>query len=156
MNVLKPTIMKKNIISLVLVSSLISAAVLTGCRPSTSREEAAQAELKQAKIELAEAQRAANATEWQSFKDESEIKIKDNAVRISSLKLKITKSGKALDKLYQEKVEALELQNKALEAKMNDYEKTGKNNWQSFKREFNHDMDELGNAMKDLTTNNTK
>jgi len=148
--------MKKNIISLILVSSFISAAVLTGCSPSTSREEAAQAELKQAKNELVEAQRAANASEWQTFKDESEIKIKDNEIRIASLKLKINNSGKALDKLYQEKVDALEVQNKALEAKMNDYEKTGKNNWQSFKREFNHDMDELGNAMKDITINNTK
>lgn len=26
--------------------------------------------------------------------------------------------------------------------------------WKSFVREFNHDMDELGNALKDFTTDN--
>ena len=29
-------------------------------------------------------------------------------------------------------------------------------NWESFKREFNHDMDEIGQALKDLTVDNKK
>jgi hypothetical protein len=28
--------------------------------------------------------------------------------------------------------------------------------WEKFKREFNHDMDELGKSLKDLTVNNKK
>ena len=31
-----------------------------------------------------------------------------------------------------------------------------KEDWEKFKVEFNHDMEELGNAFKDLTVKNTK
>ncbi len=40
--------------------------------------------------------------------------------------------------------------------KMNDYKANGKENWEIFKKEFNHDMDELGKAFKDLTVKNVK
>jgi len=39
---------------------------------------------------------------------------------------------------------------------MDDYKQDGKENWEKFKAEFNHDMDELGKAFKDLTINNIK
>lgn len=35
------------------------------------------------------------------------------------------------------------------------YEKS-QSDWETFKREYNHDMDELGNALKDLTVDNKK
>jgi hypothetical protein len=38
---------------------------------------------------------------------------------------------------------------------MDTYEKK-QSDWESFKREFNHDMDELGQALKDLTVDNKK
>jgi hypothetical protein len=148
--------MKKNIISHILVASLISVVIFTGCGPSTPREEDAKAEVKEAKNELNEAKRAATAEEWQAFKDESEVKIKNNEIRMAELKVKIKKSGKELDALYQNKVDALEQQNKAMKARIDTYEINRTNDWESFKREFNHDMDELGKAMKDLTVDNKK
>ena len=39
---------------------------------------------------------------------------------------------------------------------MEDYKADSKENWESFKTEFNHDMDELGNAFRDLTIDNKK
>ena len=39
---------------------------------------------------------------------------------------------------------------------MDDYKETGKENWLIFKMEFNRDMDELGQAFKDLTVKNVK
>jgi DNA-directed RNA polymerase subunit N (RpoN/RPB10) len=33
------------------------------------------------------------------------------------------------------------------------YEKS-QSDWEAFKREFNHDMEELGKALKDLTVDN--
>jgi hypothetical protein len=40
--------------------------------------------------------------------------------------------------------------------KMNGYKAEGKDKWENFKTEFNHDMDELGNALSDLGKNNVK
>ena len=39
---------------------------------------------------------------------------------------------------------------------MSDYKADGKENWEKFKAEFGHDMDELGNAFRDLTVKNVK
>ena len=39
---------------------------------------------------------------------------------------------------------------------MDEYNQEGKENWEKFKTEFSHDMDELGKAFKDLTVKNTK
>jgi hypothetical protein len=38
--------------------------------------------------------------------------------------------------------------------KLADYQDDGQSEWISFKNEFNHDMDELGKAFKDLTVQN--
>jgi len=43
-----------------------------------------------------------------------------------------------------------------MKQKLGDHKEDGKENWNAFKKEFNHDMDELGNAFKDLTVNNVK
>jgi len=148
--------MKKTIISLVVVATLISGAIFTGCGPSTPREDAAKTEVLEANEELKDARKAATAEEWKAFKDESELKIRDNEVRIAELKSKIKKSGKELDALYNKKIDALEQQNKDMKARIDVYEKNNKSDWESFKREFNHDLDKLGKALKDLTVNNTK
>ena len=83
------------------------------------------------------------------------LKIKENEVRIAELKVKMKKPGKILDPLYEKKIEMLEQKNIDLKAKMEAYEKN-QSDWESFKREFNHDMDELGSALKDLTVDNKK
>jgi hypothetical protein len=35
------------------------------------------------------------------------------------------------------------------------YDKS-QSNWESFKREFNHDMDEIGKSLEDLTVDNKR
>ena len=43
-----------------------------------------------------------------------------------------------------------------MKKKLEDYQAEGKDSWETFKTEFSHDMDALGNAFKDLTVNNVK
>ena len=43
-----------------------------------------------------------------------------------------------------------------MKKRLEDYKADSKDKWESFKTEFNHDMDELGSAFKDLTVKNTK
>ncbi|MFZ4549860.1 MAG: hypothetical protein ACOYN4_20595 [Bacteroidales bacterium] len=148
--------MKKQIITFIVATTFISTALLTACNPGTPKEDAAQDRVADAKEELKDARKAATAEEWKAFKDESELKIRDNEIRIAELKTKIKKSGKELDAVYEKNIDALEQQNKAMKTRIDVYEKDFTSDWESFKREFNHDMDELGNALKDLTVNNKK
>jgi outer membrane murein-binding lipoprotein Lpp len=146
--------MKKTLIALMVVATIATASALTGCGPSTPKEDAAQTKVDEAQQDLNDAQRAATAEEWQAFKDETDIKIKENELRIAELKVKMKKSGKAIDAIYEKKIDDLEQQNMDMKARVEAYEQTGKTEWEAFKQEFNHDMDELGNALKDLTVDN--
>jgi pyruvate/2-oxoglutarate dehydrogenase complex dihydrolipoamide acyltransferase (E2) component len=153
--------MKKSIFTLAVVTSLILVAILIGCQSSAQKEKAAQDKVQEAKQDLEAAQNAANteakkvatAEEWKVFKSETEEKIKNNDKSIAELKIKIKKPGKTFDALREKKIDELEQQNKNLKARLEAYEKSQRD-WESFKLEFNHDMDELGKALKDLTVDN--
>ena len=66
------------------------------------------------------------------------------------------KVGLTSNPFYKHEVETLEAKNDSLQAKMDNYKGEGDDNWTIFKEEFNYDMDELANALKDLTGKNSK
>ena len=155
--------MKKTIFTLAIATMLITGTIYTGCQSQTQKSETARDKVQDAKEDLRdarkdaniEAQKVATAEEWKTFRLESDAKISDNESRIAKLKVKMNKPGKTLDARYEKKIDALEQKNKELKTRIEEYE-TSQSDWQSFKREFNHDMDELGQAFKDLTGNNEK
>jgi hypothetical protein len=98
-----------------------------------------------------------NSKEIEKFRSETNEKIKENEKAIADFKEKMSKEKQEVREKYDKKIAQVEQKNKALKKKLADYkEGNEKNSWQSFKREFNHDMDELGKGIKDLTVNNVK
>jgi flagellar biosynthesis GTPase FlhF len=154
--------MKKSTYNLA-ITMLIAGSVFTSCESQAQKDEkeknrieTEQKELNERKIEVnAAAQKVADAEDWKQFKAASELKIKENEIRIDELKLKKSKPGKMLDELYQNRIEALVTRNKELKERIYSYEKN-QSDWEVFKREFNHDMDELGKALKDFSVDNKK
>jgi hypothetical protein len=55
-----------------------------------------------------------------------------------------------------QKFAALEKKNDELRKKLDNCDATKTDNWTSFKEEFYHDMNELGQAIKDIGVNNEK
>lgn len=147
----------KKVIYPLAIALVLTAVILTGCNttPSTPEVEAAQAEVDSAKLELKAAQKAATTEEWEAFKAESETKIRTNELSIADFKDRISASAPKSDALYLEKINKLEQQNKDMKARIDNYEKM-QSDWASFKNEFNHDMDELGTALKDILVDNKK
>ena len=153
--------MQKSIFILTVTAILVAGITFASCETSAQKADSAQNKVEDAKADLKDAQKdanvaaqkAANAEEWRVFKSEIEIKIKDNENLLAELKTKKKSSGKSLDATYTKSIEALEQRNKDLNARLMAYDK-GQSDWDSFKREFNHDMDELGNALKNITVNN--
>lgn len=153
--------MKKAIFFLAIAGLFIGGSTFTSCQSPAEKAEEAQADVQEARENLAEAQQEAGeemqqadaAAEWETFKADAEAKIDANQVRIDELRAEIKKPGKTFDQLYKEKIDALQERNKALRKKIAD-RKPEDPDWAAFKREFNHDMDELGKAFKDLTVNN--
>jgi len=151
----------KNSIKLVVIPVFLAATVFSGCNSPEQKVDNARENVQDAKQELnteqananAEAQKAASAEEWKVFKSETQLKIEDNEKRIAELKIKLKKPGKLLDPAYQKRIDALELKNQEMKSRIDAYEKN-QSNWETFKREFSHDMDELGMAIKDFTVDN--
>lgn len=153
--------MKTLVINFLVSLVVLAMAILGGCQSSAEKVDAAKENVEEAKEELqevkaevqADATKVANAEEWSVFKSDAEIKIKENEIRIGDLRVKMKKSGKTFDAMYEKNIIALEQKNKDLRTKISNYE-SNQSDWEAFKREFNHDMDELGQAIKDLTVNN--
>jgi capsule polysaccharide export protein KpsE/RkpR len=161
--------MKKIIRNLVAIICIVGF-ILVGCKSSTEEEKAAQEKVQDAeenvqdakenvqdaKDSLVSAKKAATAEEWRTFKNVTDSIINYNEARIAELKLKMKKTGKSIDAKYEKNIEVLEQKNKNLKLKMETYKNDANADWQSFKSEFNHDMDKIGQALKDLTIDNKK
>ena len=155
--------MKKTFFILAITTALTGGTIFSGCKSPAEKADDAQQKVQDAKAQLDSAQneaneaekKAATAEEWKTFKIESEAKISSNEATIAELREKMKTSGKTMDALYEKRIDALEKQNNDLKTKIETYDQS-QSNWESFKREFNHDMDELGKSLKDLTVDNTK
>lgn len=154
--------MKKSILTLA-AASLMFGTVTTGCKSNTEKEADAIENVQDATEDLNEVsqdvkldeQLAANDEEWKIFKSETETKIAANETIINNLKAEMNKPGSKYDAVYAKNIELLEKKNANLRSRIADYDKT-RSDWESFKREFNSDMDELGKSLKDLTVDNKK
>ncbi|MCB9299558.1 MAG: hypothetical protein H6566_02855 [Lewinellaceae bacterium] len=149
--------MKKIIFILVVATTFIAGIAITGCQSSTQKEEEGTGMMNDNDTQegMNPMHEMNNTEEWEVFKSESEAKIKDIEIRIAELKVQMDKKGTALDEIYAKRIDTLEQKVKDLKKKMENFD-NGQSDWESFKREFNHDMDELGQAFKDLTVNNEK
>jgi|SRR5579859_4599482 len=146
--------MKNRILAFALTGAIamvgLSAIAQENKKASNARKEVASSkrDLKEAKID--------SAADFQRFKKEAEVKIRENQMKITELKAKKSDDSREIRQKYDKKVLALEQKNNELRSKIKKSDGTKPDMWTSFKREFNHDMEELGRAFKDLGVNNTK
>lgn len=146
----------KKIIFAFVVLTFVTGITVVSCKPATKEENEATEKAQEANQELIDVKKAATAQEWQAFKNSGDSLINKNDEKIAELKLKMKNTGKSIDTKYKDNIEVLEQKNKDLKVKMETYKNDTNADWQSFKSEFNHDMDELGQSLKDFTVDNKK
>ena len=136
-------------------SAMMAGAVLTSCDSKQEKVEDAKEEVTEAKEELKDAQQEVNA-EYPAFRKENDERIAANQTEIDRLRKIVAKPGeKPLDNARRDRIDDIERRNTDLRTRLDGYE-TKRSNWDEFKREFNHDMDELGNSFKDMGKDNVK
>jgi DNA polymerase II small subunit/DNA polymerase delta subunit B len=154
--------MKKSIIVLAAASVMVGNVFLS-CKSNSEKESDAVEKVQDAKENLDDVTEdinedtisKANDAEWQTYKSEAIKTITANETRIAELKKAINKPGTTFDKAYVKSIASLEDKNASLKIKITNYE-NNQTDWDSFKREFNSDMNELGTAIKEVTTKNKK
>lgn len=147
--------MKKSIIVLA-VASVIAGNAILSCKSNTEKESDAKENLDGVTEAINnDSISKANDAEWQRYKSEAITTITANEMRIAELKKAINKPGTTFDKTYVKSIVSLEDKNASLKVKITNYE-NNQTDWDSFKREFNSDMNELGTAINNVTTKNNK
>src|SRR5690606_792064 len=106
-----------------------------------------------AKIDLTLA-RQDSISEFQQFKTDFQNKIAVNEKTIAGLKLSIEGANQENKVLFEKKLVELEEKNNDLKIKLAEYKEEDTDQWEAFKLEFKHDMDELGKAFSDFTVSN--
>lgn len=139
--------MKKQILKIAFTSA-IALTSITAFAQENKQAANARIELHEAKIDSAE--------DFNRFKKQAEAAIKDNKRKIKDLKAKKSEASKEEKENYNKKVKALEEKNENLKTKIHGSSKTTTEKWVAFKREFNHDIEELGKAIRDIAKDNTK
>ncbi|MFD1553372.1 hypothetical protein [Putridiphycobacter roseus] len=166
--------MKKQFIYIMTVG-LMAGTLLTSCG------EASKNDLKDAKEDMSEVtgdlkrankdaklevKNAVNA-QWDTFKTQSDLAISSTEAEILVLREKIAKANDAQRKKLNAALDKLEKKNQELKAEIAernqkikeeaiDFDEAAKESEKEFEREFNHDMKELGTALKDLFKNNVE
>lgn len=147
-----------------LIAALIAiGTIFLGCQSNEKKVENSREEVQEEEQDLNQAQQEAVKEtkkevlneEWNAYKIEALEKINKNEIRITELKAKKAKKGELLDPLYEKRIENLERKNAELKAKIDKYE-SEQSDWETFKREFNHDMNELGDALQKFDKDNAK
>jgi len=154
--------MKKTMIGIA-AAMFVAGSIFSSCSSPEQKEEHAEkkvedakADVKDAKQDLAEAQQGSNISEYQKFKNDANEEINNNDRKIAELRVEL-KNEKADARVKDEKkIDELQRRNHELKDRLEAYHDDGKSNWQQFKTEFKHDLDELGQSFKDFTVRNTK
>lgn len=129
---------------------------IVSCQPnSTKKLQDAKADVVQADKNLEQAQEDYLA-DMATYKSDINTKITANEQSIRDFKARIADSKEQAKADYDKEIIKLEEKNTDMKRKIDEYKQEGKDKWDSFKTEFNHDMDELGRALKDLTVNSNK
>ena len=136
----------QSIITLLIVI-FCSGTLVTSCMESNKRVDSVNDTVKAAK-EKFEEDKEAFIADMRGYKVEYNQKYTENKKKIQ--KLKDDKSQKSKD-LYNEKVEELETANENLKREMDTIEINSNIEWKNFKREFNHEMDELDKSIESVT-----
>ena len=130
----------KNTILIIAVTIVTAVTVSSACGQPDKRIQEARENLAEAKID--------SAADFQKFKQEAERKLNETQVKIAALKAKKQKERKDVTNQYDTKISELEKKNEELRKRIEGSSSTKTNKWTSFKRTFNHDMDELGKTLK--------
>lgn len=139
-----------------LAGSLLTACLSDNQKNAQAKVDSAQANLDKVKVNAAIVeQKAATERNSKRLNWSPELKIKNNEVAIAALKLKMNKSGSALDEVYARRIDSIEIKNKNLKTRVNDYERTH-SDWTKFKQDFNRDMDDLGRSITKIVNSKSK
>ena len=144
--------MKKTILSTVMIVSM-TLIMLTGCTSSSKKVKFAKENVAYAKENVVDANQKLNQAvldSVQDYKKHTEEKLLDNEKSLALYKGKIASEKIENRAKFQKEWAALAKRNEQMKQKLENYSEEKDGKWETFKKKFDYDMDELGKSFKEL------
>lgn len=146
--------MKKSRVTLTAIILMVGAIAIS-CNTPSEKVAIAKSDVEKA-IDTLDKANEEYVSDIERYRKETADKVDANQKSIAEFNARIENDKKEAKADYKKKIAELEEKNSDMKKKMDDYKANGKDNWEKFKAEFNHDMDEIGKSFKDLTVKNVK
>ncbi len=146
-------IMKKSM-KVLAVSFLFLGSALTSCSTPEEKIEDARNNVDEANRELDDSKE--HLWEVENYKAQHQAQIEENERSIAEFNARIDSQKKEARADYKKKIAELDAKNTDMKKRMDDFNSDNKAGWERFKEEFNHDMEALGDAFRDLGEDNKK
>lgn len=127
--------------------------MLTGCNTQDNSQNISKDKVQNTKEAFTKVTLRMNSA-IENFKAEQAKLIETNNKRIAEYKLELARENAKNKAILENKLSELEHKNIKLKKRLVDYKNNGNQKWVAFRDEFNHDMEELGKALSDLTIKN--
>lgn len=153
--------MKKTILIL-MTAAFIASAMMIGCNTPAQDVENAKEDVKDANEDVKDANEdldkanQAYMAEVDTFRLQVAEKVAANNKNMAEFKVRVANEKADVKLEYEKKIAELEKKNSDMQMKMDNYKVEVKDDWKTFKNEFNRDMDEIGKAFSNLTKKNEK
>jgi hypothetical protein len=155
--------MKKLIYVLAASTALLAGAGLSSCSTTPAEKVSmAQKDVNEANKDVSEANKdlddanKAYLADIESYRRETAMKIEANDKSVAEFKARVENEKKEAKQNYQRQIADLERKNSDMKKKLDEYKSEGKEKWEKFKTEFNHDMDDLGTAFRGFSVKSSK
>lgn len=134
---------------IILILAVAIASVFTSCKNSSEKVANAENDVVEAQEKLKEAEND-YLIDVEKYKEMTAAKIDANNKSIADFNERIAKDKKAVKAEYKEKIAQLESKNTDMKKKIDEYKLEGKEKWDTFKTDFDREMDELGKSINDV------
>jgi len=144
--------MKKPIQLASVLLTVLATSSLFSC--SDAKQQEREAEKDRAELQRMEEAERDLEREREVFISDAREKIEQNKEDIADLKAAARNKKGEVKQEYEEAIDKLQAENERLEATIDEGRKQNNEKWESFKREFNSDMDNLGASIGNLFKDN--
>jgi chromosome segregation ATPase len=135
------------------MAMLMAGTIFTACQTPAQKEAALQEKADEEKAAIEATREDINSKEWVTLKSSAQERINNNEARIAEIREKLKTSGKTMDALRTKRIETLEQRNRDIRSRIDSYDRNP-SDWETFKAEFNRELDELSKSVDEFVNEN--
>jgi DNA anti-recombination protein RmuC len=146
--------MKNRFLIMTILGCIATVGIASCVKTHEKKVETAEINVMEARQDLQQAR--IDSTEYMKYKADAEVKLKENKSKISELKATMNTEGKETQTQYAKMINELDQKNSEMEHRIKEFNSDSKENWETFKFDFNKQMDELGKSISETAEKNMK